>query len=129
MNARIEHIAVWTRDLERLRAFYETYFSATSGPRYTNEAHAFSSYFLTFGGGARLELMSMPDVPDTRDDPIAQRTGLIHVALGSEDEVLGLTERLRNDGYLVVGEPRTTGDGYFESCVLDPDGNRIELTV
>jgi lactoylglutathione lyase len=128
---RIEHVAVWTRDLEALRAFYERYFGARSGERYDNDANGFSSYFLELESGARLELMAMASIPDSRDDPLAQATGLTHLAVsvGSTEAVDELTERLRADGHGVVGEPRWTGDGYYESVVLDPDGNRLELTV
>jgi lactoylglutathione lyase len=128
---RIEHVAIWTRDLERLRAFYERYLGARAGGRYENPASGFASYFLELHAGARLELMQMASIPDRRDDPLAQFTGLIHVAVsvGSEAAVDELTERLRADGHRVVGEPRRTGDGYYESVVLDPDGNRLELTV
>jgi lactoylglutathione lyase len=127
---RIEHVAVWTRDLERLRGFYERYFGARAGERYENAATGFASYFLELESGARLELMQMASVPDSRDDPLAQFTGLVHVAVsvGSTAAVDELAERLRADGHRVVGEPRWTGDGYYESVVLDPDGNRIELT-
>jgi lactoylglutathione lyase len=128
---RIEHVAVWTRDLERLRGFYERYFGAKAGARYENAGTGFSSYFLELDSGARLELMQMASIPASRDDPLAQFTGLIHVAVsvGSTEAVDDLTERLRTDGHRVVGEPRRTGDGYYESVVLDPDGNRIELTI
>jgi lactoylglutathione lyase len=128
---RIEHVAVWTRDLERLRTFYERYLGARSGERYENTATGFASYFLELDSAPRIELMQMPSIPTSRDDPLAQFTGLIHVAVsvGSEAAVDELTERLRADGHRVVGEPRRTGDGYYESVVLDPDGNRIELTV
>jgi lactoylglutathione lyase len=128
---RIEHVAMWTRDLERLRAFYERYLGARAGERYHNPARGFSSYFLEFDSGARLELMAMASIPESRDDPIAQATGLVHVAvaLGSQAAVDELTERLRADGHRVVDQPHQTGDGYYESTVLDPDGNRLELTV
>lgn len=127
----IEHLAIWTHDLERLRAFYETYFNAVPGEKYVNPAHHFESYFLSFTSGPRLELMQMQGVPATKNDPMAQFTGYIHMAmcLSSEGEVDALTERLRADGYRVVDDPRRTGDGYYESAVLDPDGNRIEITV
>ena len=133
----IEHIAVWVEDLEGMRAFYEEYFDATSNDRYENPKKSFSSYFLTLPGeGARVELMHFPEVPVNpfRDNlstvPGEQFTGFIHFALslGSKEAVLSLTERLRADGHKVIGEPRTTGDGYFESVVLDPEGNMIELT-
>jgi len=125
----IEHVAVWTRGLERLRAFYETYFGARAGEKYVSVAQQFSSYFLTFPSGARLELMQVPDLE-------ARAKGELHVgyshlafAVGSREAVDGLTARLAQDGYQVVSGPRETGDGYYESCVLDPDGNRVEVTV
>ncbi len=127
----IEHIAVWSHDLERLRAFYETYFGAAAGPRYVNERRGFASYFLTFTSGARLELMQMPGIPASQDDRLVQFTGYIHLAMstGSPAQVDELTERLRRAGYTVLDGPRRTGDGYYESVVLDPDGNRVEITV
>ncbi len=128
---RIEHVAIWTKDLERLRAFYEKYFRARSGEKYANRSKGFESYFLTFESGARLELMSMPGVPDTKDDRNRQFTGLIHLAIstGSKDQVDTLTRQLDADGYVIADGPRTTGDGYYESVAFDPDGNRIEITV
>ena len=128
---QIEHVAIWTHDLERLKIFYETYFDAAAGPKYVNERRGFESYFLTFESGARLELMQMPGIPASRDDPQAQFTGYIHLALaaGSPARVDELTERLRRAGYAVLDGPRHTGDGYYESVVLDPDGNRVEITV
>jgi lactoylglutathione lyase len=128
----IEHIALWVRDLNRMRTFYETYFAAASNERYVNAQKGFSSYFLSFpGGGPRLELMQMPGIPDSQNDVWAQFSGLIHfaVSVGSETAVDTLTERLRADGYTVVGEPRRTGDGYYESVIFDPEQNRIEITA
>ena len=128
----IEHLAVWVRDLERMRAFYETYFNGTANEKYINVNKRFSSYFLTFpGGGARLEIMHMPGIPDTKDDILIQFSGLIHFAISVSNEaaVDALTHRLRADGFIIVGEPRRTGDGYYESVVLDPEGNRIEITA
>jgi lactoylglutathione lyase len=128
---QIEHIAIWTGDLARLKAFYETYFGAEAGAGYVNERRGFESYFLRFASGARLELMQMPGIPASQDDPIAQATGYIHVAFatGSQAQVDDLTDRLRHDGYTVLDGPRRTGDGYYESVVLDPDGNRVEITT
>ena len=128
---RLEHAAIWTRDLDGLKQFYERYLGARAGDRYVNSSKGFCSYFLEFDDGARLELMQMASIPDSRDDPIAQATGLIHLAfaVGSETAVNELTRRLAADGYRVLDGPRRTGDGYYESAVLDPDGNRIELTV
>ncbi|GAB3560354.1 VOC family protein [Spirosoma fluminis] len=128
----IEHIAIWVRDLEQMRIFYETYFGATAIDKYVNVSKSFSSYFLTFPQkGARLELMQMDAIPDSQNDALAQFTGLIHfaVSVGSEAAVDALTERLRADGYSIVGEPRRTGDGYYESVILDPEENRIELVA
>jgi lactoylglutathione lyase len=122
---------MWTEHLEALKAFYETYFGARAGDKYTNPNKGFESYFLSFSSGARLELMRMPGIPASRDDPEAQFTGYIHLALavGSEAEVDRLTARLAQDGYRVLDGPRRTGDGYYESAVLDPDGNRVEITI
>ena len=127
---RVEHIAIWTRDLETLRAFYEEYFGGTAGEKYVNPAKGFESYFLTFSGGARLELMQ---VTGLSDPPEAEGTpaGYAHLAfaVGSESRVDDLTDRLRREGCRVVDGPRRTGDGYYEACVLDPDGNRVEITA
>jgi lactoylglutathione lyase len=127
----IEHLAIWTSDLERLKAFYEKYFQATVGAKYVNPAHQFESYFLSFATGPRLEIMRMPTVPPSKNDVEAQFTGYIHLAIsvGSMAKVDVLTAHLRADGYRVLDGPRTTGDGYYESVVLDPDGNRVEITV
>ena len=128
---RIDHVAIWAGDIEKLRNFYIRYFHAESGERYTNSSKAFQSYFLTFSDSSRLEIMQRPDIRENRNSPIDQYQGIIHIALsvGSRQKVLDLTAQLANDGYIVLSEPRETGDGYFESCVLDPESNRIEITV
>jgi lactoylglutathione lyase len=128
---RIEHLAIWTHDLERLRRFYETYFGGTANTKYVNPRKQFESYFLAFPDGARLELMQMRSVPLSRNDIEQQFTGYIHIAFsaGSHEAVDALTEWLGRDGYRILDGPRTTGDGYYESSVLDPDGNRIEITI
>ena len=125
----IEHVAIWTGDLERLRAFYERYFGGVAGARYENPSTGFRSYFLDLEG-TRLELMQMPAVAE-RAEGDDQRLGWTHVAfaLGSEQAVDELTDLLRSDGYAILDGPRRTGDGYYESVVRDPDGNRVELTV
>ncbi|MCD8183412.1 MAG: VOC family protein [Bacteroides sp.] len=123
---RIHHITIWTFRLEEMKEFYTRYFKGTSNEKYVNPKKGFTSYFIRFDSGADLELMSRTDIQNT---PIEEnRLGLTHFAfaLGSKEEVLLLTETLRTDGYTIAGEPRTSGDGYFESVVLDPDGNRIE---
>lgn len=120
---------MWTQQLETMRAFYENYFHGRSSAKYSNPRTGFQSYFLSFENGPRLELMQRPDVTDSATH-VAQ-IGLTHLAMsvGNKTAVDQLTERLRSDGFLVVGEPRTTGDGYYESVILDPDGNRIEITL
>ena len=122
---RIEHIALYTGDIERLRSFYIKYFSAVSGEMYHNPKTGLKTYFLTFEGGARLELMTRPETKDEERNPY------IHTAFstGSKEKVDSLTKRLENDGFVIAGQPRVTGDGYYESVVLDPDGNFIEITV
>lgn len=127
----IHHLAVWTQDLERLRSFYQTYFEAKAGDKYTNPAKRYESYFLTFESGAKLELMCRPDITERQTGPETQFTGYTHlsIATGSEQQVDRLTVRLQKDGYPLVDGPRRTGDGYYESLVLDPDGNRVEITV
>jgi lactoylglutathione lyase len=127
---KIEHLAIWVKDLEGMKAFYEKYFGAISNEKYTNTKKGFQSYFLTFDEGARLELMQMPNIPDNANDVYKQFIGLVHFAMsvGSASKVDELTEQLRADGYEVIGEPRTTGDGYYESVVFDPEQNRIEIT-
>lgn len=128
---KIEHIAIWVHNLEEMRVFYEKYFKAKSNTMYHNKQKDFRSYFLSFDNGCRLELMHMKGIPKTKNNVYNQFTGLIHFAIsvGSKTLVSDLTEQLRDDGFEIIGEPRTTGDGYYESVVLDPEGNRIEITA
>lgn len=127
----IEHLAIWCKNLEAMKEFYTRYFNAVPNQKYHNPRNQFSSYFLSFAKGPRLELMQMPEIPDSLNDVMAQFSGLIHfaVSVGTEETVNALTEQLRKDGITIVGEPRKTGDGYYESAVLDPEGNRIEITI
>ena len=127
----IEHVALWTADIEQLKTFYERYFFATSNNKYTNSQKGFSSYFLSFDSGARLEIMQQEGISSRPGDETKQRLGYAHLAmaLGSRGSVDVLTKKLKADGYRILDGPRTTGDGYYESVVLDPAGNRIELTV
>ena len=127
----IEHIAIYTKDLERLKTFYIKYFQATANEKYINPRKGFQSYFLSFSSGARLEIMSLENIEQTRNIPGKPFTGIIHFAIsvGSEAKVDALTSQLQQDGYPHLDGPRRTGDGYYESVVQDPDGNLIEITV
>jgi lactoylglutathione lyase len=128
---KIEHIAIWTSDLERLKHFYTHYFQARPGSKYHNSKTGFESYFLSFSSGARLEIMHRPTVTGERSDGGVQTLGYAHISfsVGSQEQVDALTDRLRRDGYAVLDGPRLTGDGYYESQVSDPDGNRVEITT
>lgn len=126
---QIEHIAMYVNDLEKTRDFFIKYFNAKSNEGYHNKTTDFRSYFLSFDDGARLEIMNRPDMLDTEKS--LARTGYIHLAfsLGSKEAVDELTVKLKEDGYEVVSGPRTTGDGYYESCVIGIEGNQIEIMV
>ena len=129
---RIEHVAIWANDIDTLRQFYEMYFGATSNVKYLNAKKRYQSYFLTFDDGARLELMQRPDIrPNSRTHPTDEFIGYAHLAMsvGSAEMVDQLTARLMADGYTRIDGPRHTGDGYYESVILDPEGNRIEITI
>lgn len=126
---KIEHIAMYVNDIEQVRDFFIRYFDGKSNDGYYNPQTNFRSYFISFDNGARLEIMSRPDLVDKEKS--LNRTGFIHIAfsVGSKDRVNELTQLLQNDGYHVVSGPRTTGDGYYESCVVVVEGNQIEITV
>jgi lactoylglutathione lyase len=128
---RLAHIAVWTHDIDRLAAFYATYFGARQGARYVNPAKGFESVFLSFDAGARLEIMRTTRFAPASVEPGAERAGLTHLALsvGSAERVDELTRRMAADGCRIVDGPRRTGDGCYESVVLDPDGTRVEVTA
>lgn len=125
---RIEHIAMYVNDLEAAKEFFVKYFHAVSNEGYHNRTTDFRSYFLSFEDGARLEIMNKPQMED--GEKTLTRTGYIHIAfsLGSRQAVDELTEELKRDGYEVVSGPRTTGDGYYESCIIGIEGNQIEIT-
>ena len=128
---KIEHIAIWTDNIELMRDFYQTYFGMISSEKYVNPSKKFTSYFLSFGKGkTRIELMNKPDILNVAGKKGTLK-GLTHFAIsvGSEANVNELTERLRADNYVIESEPRRTGDGYYESVILDPEGNYIEITV
>lgn len=126
---RIEHVAMYVNDLEAARDFFVAYLGGHSNDGYHNKTTDFRSYFVSFDDGARLELMTKPGMTD-QDKPLV-RTGYVHIAfsVGSKEKVDELTDRLKSDGFEVVSGPRTTGDGYYESCVVVIEGNQIEITV
>ena len=127
---KIEHLAIWVNDLEGLKSFYETYFGAIAGNKYHNPSKKFTSYFLSFEDGPRLELMHRPDITQKLSG-LEEHIGISHfaVSVDSKEKVDALTEQLRDFGCKIIGEPRTTGDGYYESVVLDPENNTIEITA
>ena len=126
---KIEHIAMYVNDLESVRDFFVKYFGAVCIDGYYNSKTGFRSYFLLFDDGARLEIMNKPQMEDEVKSPV--RTGYIHIAfsVGSKEKVDFLTRQMQEDGYEVVSGPRTTGDGYYESCIIGIEGNQIEITV
>lgn len=126
---KIEHIAMYVNNLDAARDFFVKYLGGTSNNGYHNKNTGFRSYFLTFEDGARLEIMNKPGMIDM-DKPI-NRTGLVHIAfsVGSKEKVDELTEKLKIDGFEVLSGPRTTGDGYYESCIVGIEGNQIEITI
>lgn len=126
---RVEHLALYVKNLERAREFFIRYFGAVAGPAYHNPNTGFRSYFLSFEDGARLEIMWKPRLAQGYRSP--PETGWDHVAfsVGSREAVEALTQRLWDDGYQVRSKPRVTGDGYYESRIVDVEGNEIEITV
>jgi lactoylglutathione lyase len=127
---KIDHVAVWTNDLERLKEFYTKYFYVKSGSKYISSKRGFESYFLQFDSGARIELMYLPSLLDL-EKPDSSIVGYAHIAIsvGSKEKVDDITSQMHSDGHVLVGGPRYTGDGYYESVLLDPDGNQLEITI
>lgn len=128
----LEHVAIWTNQLEGLRVFYQTYFGAVSNEKYYNEKKGFESYFLSFESGARLEIMQMPNIPDNLNDTVVkQHQGIIHLAFGVDTmaAVDAKANELQAAGFPILNGPRKTGDGYYEFETVDPDQNRLEVTT
>lgn len=124
---RINHIALYTNELDKMKQFYETYFGAKSNEGYHNVHTGLKTYFLSFEDHTRLEIMARPNMDPKSESQV--HLGYIHIAfsVGSKENVDQLTNQLGKDGFTVISGPRTTGDGYYESCVLDPEGNQIEI--
>ena len=125
----IEHVAMYVNDLEKARDFFVSFLNGKSNDGYHNEKTGFQSYFISFDGGARIEIMNKPDMTD--DNKGLNRTGYAHLAfsVGSKEKVDELTEQIRSAGYEIISGPKTTGDGYYESCIVAFEGNQIELTI
>ena len=123
----IEHVAIYVNDLEAEKNFFVKYFGASAGSKYTNFRNDFSNYFLKFESGARLEIMTRSSMVNA--DKPKYRSGYHHIAIsvGDRKDVDDMTKKMAQDGIIVVSGARTTGDGYYESVVLDPEGNEIEL--
>jgi lactoylglutathione lyase len=123
ISHRIEHIAIYTKDIEVMKSFYTEVFNVSAGKLYFNQKNNFSSYFIYFNSGCRLELMYQSG--------LVNNTGWGHIAfsVGSRKEVINITDRIRQKGFEVFKEPRETGDGYYESVIIDPEGNKIEITI
>ena len=135
---KIEHIAIWVKDIDKVCEFYRKYFGGNIHPLYHNPTKQFTSRFVTFEDGARLEIMHRPDICQnnyvgtlTESMFHVEHLGIVHISfsVGSKEKVDLLTKEMSEDGITIVGEPRTTGDGYYESVVFDPEGNRIEITI
>lgn len=127
---RLDHIAIWTKDLERLKNYYITFFGAKANNIYINPKSGLQTYFLTFGSGARIEIMYRPDIPENANDTIEkQHLGWIHIAFEVESmqEVDNKAKELSTAGYRILRGPRRTGDNYYEFETLDPDNNRLEI--
>lgn len=132
MMITLEHVAIWTDQLENLKDYYQKFFGGQPNNKYINKTNNFQSYFLTFKGGARLEIMSRSDIPSNQNDTITkQHLGIIHLAFGVEtmEDVDSKALELQQNGYKILRGPRKTGDGYYEFETLDPDNNRIEVTA
>lgn len=126
---KIDHIAMYVNDLEKVRDFFIRYFEAKSNEGYHNQTTGFRSFFLSFEDGARMEIMNKPQMEDVEKGIL--RTGYIHIAfsVGSKEKVDELTEKIKSDGYEIISGPRTTGDKYYESCLIGIEGNQIEITI
>ncbi len=127
---KLEHIAIWTDNLELLKEFYIKYFSGEPSKKYTNVQKKFQSYFISFNSGARLEIMTMPNIPaNMNDTELKQYKGIIHLAfeVKSKQEVDNKAKQFQADGVKILNLPRITGDGYYEFVILDPDNNRVEI--
>ena len=129
---KVDHIGIYAEDINRIANFYTKYFKGTlSQPAYHNPKKNFTSHFISFESGAKLEIMHQPNIPTVKREPKDQFIGFIHISfsVGSKENVNKLAAQLKEDGYEIIDGPRTTGDGFYEACVLDPENNRVEFTI
>ena len=126
---KISHIAMWVKDIENIKNFYMKYFNCKCNDKYINNKKGFESYFLSFENDSKLEIMNIKDINELNKENNFYGFAHIAISLGSKDKVDSLTKTLENDGYIIASNPRTTGDGYYESVILDPENNKIELTI
>lgn len=126
---RIEHVAMYVNDIDAAKDFFVQYFGAEANNLYHNKKTDFKSYFLTFSDGARLEIMNKPQMCERNKENICMGYAHIAFSVGSKEKVDTLTVSLKQAGYKIISQPRTTGDGYYESCILDMEGNQIEITI
>lgn len=126
---KISHIAMWVKDIENIKNFYIKYFNCKCNDKYINNKKGFESYFLSFEDDSKLEIMNIKDINELNKENNFYGFAHIAISLGSKDKVDSLTKTLENDGYIIASNPRTTGDGYYESVILDPENNKIELTI
>lgn len=127
MTISIEHVGIWVNNLEEMKSFYEKYFNTVATKKYYNPRTGFSSYFLIFKDGARLELCHQSDIVGRSKNSF----GFSHlaIAVGDKIDVDAFAKRFEEDGFSIESGPRTTGDGYYEAVVSDPEGNLLELTT
>ena len=126
---RISHVAMWVKDIENIKNFYMKYFNCKCNEKYINDKKGFQSYFLSFEDNSKLEIMNINDIEELNKENNFYGFAHIAISVGSKDKVDSLTKILENDGYIIASNPRTTGDGYYESVILDPENNKIEITV
>ena len=129
---KVDHIGMYVKDIQKIANFYTKYFKGTlSQPAYHNPKKNFTSHFISFESGTKLEIMHQPNIKEVKEEPKSQYIGFIHIAfsVGSKENVDKLAEQLKSDGYDIIDGPRTTGDGFYEAYVLDPENNRVEFTV
>ena len=126
---KISHVAIWVKDIENIKNFYVKYFNCKCNDKYINDKKGFQSYFISFEDNSKLEIMNIKDIKEFNKENNFYGFAHIAISVGSKDKVDSLTKILETDGYIVASNPRTTGDGYYESVILDPENNKIEITI